>query len=51
MHHIFLKNWKKLSVNEKKLESKKMEIYAGMIENMDLNIGKLIEYLKIRKFV
>ena len=27
-------NWKKLSFNEKKLESKKMEIYAGMIENM-----------------
>ena len=39
-------NWKKLSVNEKKLESKKMEVYAGMVENMDLNIGKLIEYLK-----
>ena len=29
-----------------KIESKKMELYAGMIENLDFNIGRIINYLK-----
>lgn len=28
------------------LLGKKMELYAGMVENMDLHVGRLIEYLK-----
>ena len=27
-------------------EAKKMELYAGMVDNLDFNIGKLISYLK-----
>jgi arylsulfatase A-like enzyme len=38
--------WKSLTKKEQKLEARKMEIYAGMIENLDHNIGRLIQYLK-----
>jgi arylsulfatase len=38
--------WKSLTKKEQKLEARKMEIYAGMIENLDHNIGRLIHYLK-----
>src|SRR4028119_1022330 len=38
--------WKSLSKNEQRLEARKMEIYAGMIDNLDYNIGRLIQYLK-----
>ncbi|GEO10097.1 arylsulfatase [Segetibacter aerophilus] len=39
--------WSSLSKSEQKIESRKMEIYAGMIENLDQNIGRLIQYLKV----
>lgn len=38
--------WKSLSKSEQRIESRKMEIYAGMIDNLDYNIGRLIQYLK-----
>ncbi|MEJ7826647.1 MAG: arylsulfatase [Segetibacter sp.] len=38
--------WKSLSKNEQRIEARKMEIYAGMINNLDYNIGRLIQYLK-----
>lgn len=38
--------WKSLSQSEQKLEARKMEIYAAMIDNLDHNIGKLIAHLK-----
>lgn len=41
-----LVSWKWLSKNEQKIEDRKMEIYAGMVENLDYNIGRLIKYLK-----
>ena len=44
--HKRLKSWNDLSKLEKKIESKKMELYAGMIENLDFNIGRIINYLK-----
>ena len=31
---------------EQRIEARKMEIYAGMIDNLDYNIGRLIQYLK-----
>ncbi len=42
----FLSKWESLSDFEKKVESKKMEIYAGMIANLDFNIGRIISYLR-----
>lgn len=38
--------WNELSAEQKALEARRMEIYAGMIENLDANIGRLIQYLK-----
>lgn len=41
-----LRLWKTLTKNEQRIEARKMEIYAGMIDNLDHNIGRLIQYLK-----
>jgi arylsulfatase len=38
--------WDSLSPEEKRYQSKKMAIYAGMIKNLDDNIGRLIDHLK-----
>jgi len=41
-------NWDELSSERKRYEAKRMAVYAGMIEAMDFNIGRLVEYLKER---
>jgi arylsulfatase A-like enzyme len=41
-----LRSWKSLTKNEQRIEARKMEIYAGMVDNLDHNIGRLIQYLK-----
>lgn len=38
--------WDSLSNQEKMEEARKMELYAGMVDNLDHNIGRLINYLK-----
>ena len=38
--------WEDLSDEQKKNESRKMELYAAMVENLDGHIGRLIHYLK-----
>jgi arylsulfatase A-like enzyme len=38
--------WNELSTEQKALEARRMEVYAGMVENLDANIGRVIEYLK-----
>ncbi len=44
--NIPLVRWASLDKNGQKIEARKMEIYAGMIANLDYNIGRLIQYLK-----
>ncbi len=44
--HEKVKPWDSLSTDQKKMESRKMELYAGMVDNLDYNIGRLINYLK-----
>ena len=39
-------DWDSLSEEEKKFQARGMQAYAGMLDNMDVNIGKLIAYLK-----
>ena len=39
-------SWDSLSTTEQKKEIRKMALYAGMVENLDYNIGRLISYLK-----
>ena len=38
--------WNELSTEQKALEARRMEIYASMVENLDANIGRVIQYLK-----
>ncbi len=38
--------WVSLSKEQRRIEGRKMEIYAAMVDNLDYNIGRLIEYLK-----
>lgn len=38
--------WDSLSEDKQKKEARKMELYAGMINNLDHNIGRLIQHLK-----
>ncbi len=44
--HPDVKPWDELSAEQKKKEARKMELYAGMVDNLDNNIGRLITYLK-----
>ncbi|HVT35502.1 MAG TPA: sulfatase-like hydrolase/transferase, partial [Nevskiaceae bacterium] len=38
--------WEKLSASDQQSEARVMEIFAGMLSNVDDNVGKLIDYLK-----
>ena len=38
--------WNSLSATERRVKARYMEIYAGMVENLDYNIGLLIQHLK-----
>jgi arylsulfatase len=40
--------WDALSDEERRQSARKMELFAAMVEHMDSNIGKLIEYLKAK---
>ena len=44
--HPSIKPWESLNEDEKKKESRKMELYAGMLDNLDANIGRIISSLK-----
>ena len=38
--------WEELSEEQRRYEAKKMEIYAAMIDDVDIYLGKVIQYLK-----
>ena len=38
--------WTDLSPDEQRKSARRMELFAAMVENMDDNIGKLVDYLK-----
>lgn len=38
--------WSDLSADERKREARLMELYAAMVENLDANIGRLVEHLR-----
>ncbi|SEJ65363.1 arylsulfatase [Pseudomonas linyingensis] len=38
--------WQQLSVEERQLQARKMEVYAAMVDHLDMNIGRLVDYLK-----
>lgn len=41
-----LPDWNSLTYDEQKLWAKKMEVYAAQVDNLDQNIGRLIDHLK-----
>ena len=41
-----LVDWNVLSEEKRKIESRKMEIYAAMVDALDQNVGKVIQHLK-----
>src|SRR5205085_12056797 len=41
-----IKPWAQLSSEEKKIEARKMELYAAMVDNLDVHIGDVLQYLK-----
>ena len=44
--HDRVVSWDSLMEDEKRTESRKMELYAGMVDNLDENIGRIIQHLK-----
>lgn len=42
----YIAAWEELSVAEQEMESRKMELFAAMVDNLDRNIGRLISHLK-----
>lgn len=40
--------WEKLTPKERAIYARAMEVYAGMLEAMDANIGRLIQHLEAR---
>ncbi|MBU0937219.1 MAG: arylsulfatase [Spirochaetes bacterium] len=46
VEHDFIDDWDALSETDKRLESKRMAVYAGMVSAMDFHIGRLLDYLE-----
>lgn len=40
------KSWNSLTADQQKVESRKMEIYAAMVDRLDQNVGRLVAHLK-----
>jgi arylsulfatase len=43
-----IRPWTDLTPDERRTESRKMELYAAMVENLDHHVGRLISHLKAR---
>lgn len=41
-----LPGWEQLNPEQRKVEARKMEIYAAMVDNLDHNIGRVVDYLR-----
>ncbi|MBT5073277.1 MAG: arylsulfatase [Kordiimonadaceae bacterium] len=42
----YIESWDQLSADEQRSEARKMEIFAAMVDNLDRNIGRVIDHLK-----
>jgi arylsulfatase len=41
-----IRPWEDLDTEEQRIEARKMELYAAMVDNLDDHVGRLIDYLK-----
>lgn len=46
--HAYWPKWESLSKAEQEAEARRMTVYAAMVENMDRQIGRVLDYLKAR---
>ncbi|MFX4404662.1 sulfatase-like hydrolase/transferase, partial [Acinetobacter baumannii] len=46
-----IKAWSELSDKERRVYARYMEVYAGIIHRLDVNIGRLIDFLDARKLI
>jgi arylsulfatase len=44
--HPMIKPWGELSVEERAVEARGMEVYAGMLDAMDYHFGRVVDFLK-----
>ncbi len=44
--HPLAREWDSFTDEEKEFQSKAMEVYAGMVSNMDYHLGRMINFLK-----
>ena len=44
--HPMIKSWKTLSEDERAVEARGMEVYAGMLDAMDYHFGRVVNFLK-----
>lgn len=45
-HHSFVKPWDSLANEKKAWQARSMEVYAGMVDNLDYHIGRIVNFLK-----
>jgi arylsulfatase A-like enzyme len=43
-----VQDWNALSPDEQRMNAKRMAVYAGMLEYMDISIGRVLDHLKAR---
>ena len=41
-----IEKWNSLSAGQQRMEAKKMAVYAAMVDVLDQNVGKLLDYMK-----
>ncbi|MHC4081270.1 MAG: arylsulfatase [Planctomycetota bacterium] len=44
--HPMIKSWDELSAEERAVEARGMEVYAGMLDAMDYHFGRVLDFLK-----
>ena len=44
----FLRPWSDLSDEERQVESRKMELYAAMLDNLDFHVGRILDSLQTK---
>ncbi|MBN8441503.1 MAG: arylsulfatase [Thauera sp.] len=46
--HAYWPKWETLSKVEQEAEARRMTVYSAMVDNMDRNIGRVLDYLKAK---
>jgi arylsulfatase len=44
--HVLTKPWSSLTEEEKAWQQRQMEVYAGMVDNLDYHLGRVVQFLR-----